>query len=364
MDAANTIENAEALDFAEILRECLTCGVIVLDTNLHVSAFNAPAENMIGLKASSILHQPIERLPEGLRVMIQESAAAKVPISGRTLILPQPNSPPSALQVSSTPVLNEAGALEGLAIVLNELSAAQKLGWNMQRLDRLASIGTLSASMAHEIKNALVAVATFIDDLLQKNKDAELAGLVRREIRRVDSIVSQMLKFAGPAKPTFSPLRLHRVLDQSLRLIHPQLDSKQIRLCRSFAAQPDVIVGDGYQLEQVFINILLNAVAAMDSHGQLSVSTMTTPMAPGAAAGPNSEPTLQVVVSDTGAGIPAENLSRLFEPFFTTKPHGSGLGLAISRRIILEHHAKIGVESELGKGTTFRLSFPIVKAGT
>jgi two-component system NtrC family sensor kinase len=229
----------------------------------------------------------------------------------------------------------------------------------MQRLDRLASIGTLSASMAHEIKNALVAVNTFVQDLILRNKDAELAGLVSRELRRIDSIINQMLKFAGPAKPTFARISVHRILDQSLRLIQPQLERKQIRLRRSLAARHDKVEADHYQLEQAFLNLFLNAVAAMESQGELSVLTELVHQPPAPPATGPSESLLQVSIGDTGVGIPSDDLPRLFEPFFTTRSQGTGLGLAITRRILLEHRARITVESELKKGTVFRILFPL-----
>src|SRR6058998_2509687 len=123
----------------------------------------------------------------------------------------------------------------------------------LRRLNRLASVGTLAASMAHEIKNALVAGKTFIDLLLEKHQDAELAEIVRRELGRIDALVSQMLKFAAPAKPAFSPVRLHDVLDHSLRLVQPQMGIKGIALRRLLQAAPDLVEADDYQLEQAFV---------------------------------------------------------------------------------------------------------------
>jgi len=240
--------------------------------------------------------------------------------------------------------------------VLNDLSAARNLESSMRRLDRLASIGTLSASMAHEIKNALVAVRTFIDLLIQQNKDAELASTVGREITRIDSIVSQMLRFAGPAQPTFSILHLHEVVEHSLRLVEHQLAGKNIRLRKSLAASPDLLRGDSYQLEQVLLNLFFNAIQAMGPDDELSVSTeLVLPPQPS----PRPEDAqLRLRVQDTGLGIPPENIPRLFDPFFTTKKKGIGLGLSITRRIIQEHSGTIGVESVLNQGTTFTLFLP------
>src|SRR5207245_8400399 len=163
--------------------------------------------------------------------------------------------------------------LAAVAFLLADSHAAGRREQELRRLDRLASIGTLSASMAHEIKNALVAGKTFIDLLLEKHQDAELVEIVRREMGRIDSIVSQMLRFAVPAKPTFSTIRLHEILDHSLRLVQPQLEGKSISLSRSFQAASDLVNGDDYQLQQAFVNLFLNALEAMGPNGTLTVAT-------------------------------------------------------------------------------------------
>jgi two-component system sensor histidine kinase HydH len=245
-----------------------------------------------------------------------------------------------------------------VALVLRDLSSAKRFEHDMQRLERLATIGTLSASMAHEIKNALVAGKTFIELLVEKNQDAELAGIVRREMGRIDSIVSQMLKFAGPAKPSFTAIRLHEILEHSLRLVQTQMEGKSITLNRSFHAVPDLAKGDDYQLQQAFVNLFLNALEAMAPKGMLTVATETVFAAMTATSQNPPEATLRVTIKDTGAGIAPENLARLFEPFFTTKPSGTGLGLPITRRIIQEHGGAITVESLPHKGTTFSVVLP------
>jgi two-component system NtrC family sensor kinase len=237
---------------------------------------------------------------------------------------------------------------------------APQLEERLERLDRLASMGTLAAATAHEIKNALVAGKTFIDLLLEKHKDAELAGVVRREMGRIDAIVSGMLKFAGPARPALSKVHLHEILEHSLRLVQHQLQAKHIALNRSFQAAPDLAQGNECQLQQAFVNLLLNALEAMGPGGSLLVATEIIPPAarPAALGNPPGLAQLRVTVKDTGAGVAPENLPRLFEPFFTTKPDGTGLGLPITRRIILEHQGAITLQSQPGQGTTFQITLP------
>jgi signal transduction histidine kinase len=233
----------------------------------------------------------------------------------------------------------------------NQWDAAPISEQSMRRLDRLASLGLLSAGMAHEIKNSLVAVNTFVGRLLENGEDREFSETVRRELRRIDTLVSQMLQFAAPGKTEFATVHVHVLLDHSLRLIEHQLKGKSISLNRRYAAAPDTVSGDEYQLQQALMNLLLNAVEAMGMNGTLTVTTEIA----GEKAG---EHRVRIHIQDTGAGIAPEHLPRLFEPFFTTKKNGTGLGLAICQRIIHEHDGDITAQSEPKKGATFSLSLP------
>jgi two-component system NtrC family sensor kinase len=236
----------------------------------------------------------------------------------------------------------------------------------LRQLERLANLGTLAATMAHEIKNALVAVKTFSDLLLEQNRDAELSNLVRREIGRIDAIVSRMLRFSGPARAAVSAISLHESLEHALRLVQPRLESKSIGLERSFAAAQDRIEGNDTQIQQAFINLFLNALEAMPAKGTLTVATQCVPAdtLPAILQDSAQRPCICVTIQDTGTGIPPEDLPRLFEPFFTTKPNGTGLGLLITRRIVLEHQGDISVQSRPGWGTAFRIVLPAVAGRT
>src|SRR5207237_5033480 len=169
-------------------------------------------------------------------------------------------------------------------------------------------------------------------------KDAELTGIVSREVRRIDSIVSQMLRFAGPAKPTFSALLMRDVLEQSCRLIEHQLAKKQIHLQKTFLASPDLMRGDSYQLEQAFLNLLFNAIEAMGPNGELVIATDLVTLETKSPVLPASQPThLRLRIKDNGVGIPPENIARRFDPFFTTKKRGRALGFSITRRLVKTH---------------------------
>lgn len=351
----------QGLGFAATLSDCILSGVITVNGANKIESITQAAARMLRLEPDRVAKQSLDVLPPALRDIIGEISSSRIPITNRSIQLPGVGTAATSLRVSA--FVMHGSRDPSVALVLNELDCGPFLDQHLRQLDRLASAGTLASSMAHEIRNALVAGKTFIDLLLEKNQDAELVEIVGREFGRIESIVSQMLKFAAPAKPCFSMIRLHDALDHSLRLVQSRIQSGSISLRRDYGAGPDLISGDDYQLEQAFVNLLLNAVEAMEPNGQLSVTTRSSP-----APSPNHPLNgahhghLLLTIKDTGSGITAENMQHLFEPFFTTKPNGTGLGLLITRRIIQEHNGDITVESQPNQGAAFQIKLPTFTA--
>jgi len=360
-DSTSILEGQDGLELANIFDSCLVCGVLVVDGRKKIRSLSPRAEKIIHLKAARMVNRSIDSLPIPLLTVIQKTLSSRKPIMGRKILLPAERGRHSTLLINTILTGGRAARQPGVVAVLNDISAAATWESNMRRVDRLHSVGTLAASMAHEVKNSFVAVKTFVDLLQEKNQQAELADVVRAEMRKIDSIISQMLKLSAPAKPEFAAIHLHFVLNKSLLLIQHLMEEKRIRLTRAFGAFSDMVEGDANQLEQVFINLLFNAIDAMGHDGHLAVSTAFLPggATPDGKAG-KSLPMLRVTVQDSGSGVAPENLPRLFEPFFTTKADGTGLGLAIVRRVIQEHGGTVDVESELNKGTTFTILLPAV----
>lgn len=358
----NDLRSAEAgckgLNFESMLRECLACGILLVDSADRVTALTPEAERVLQWPARDD-KRPLELLPSALQCLVAEAQKTGRSVMERRISLPTAGAEPAAYSATLL-ALSPPRQNIRFVVLLRSVSRFPGLESTLRRLDRLASLGTLSASMAHEIKNALVAVRTFIDLLLEKNQDAELAEVVRREMGRMDLIVSHMLKFAAPPQPAFQSVRLHDVLDHALRLAQHRFANKTITFQREFNASPDVFSGDDRQLEQAFVNLLFNAVDAIGPEGTL---TVRTDVATGNGALELREGRgnryLRLRITDTGIGIAPEDLPRVFEPFFTTKANGTGLGLAVTRRIIEEHNGSIQVESESGKGTTFTILLPL-----
>lgn len=358
-------EGRDDWDFTHVLRDCLNSGVLAVDARGKVTGFNPRAEALLHGVSGPLRGKAAADLPAPVARLIQKALSARKPVSGREFTLPGGDHGHLVVRAGATPIAGRGGKPSGVVVVLNDISTAGKWEANIRRLDRLHSVGTLSASMAHEVKNAFVAVRTFVDLLLEQNKSADLAEVVRMEMNRIDVILGQMRKFAGPLQPNFSEVRLNFVMDKSLTLIQHLLEQKKIKVSRSLDAAHDLLQGDSDQLEQAFINLLFNALDAMKPHGKLAVSTevLATGTKIDGLASQKDRPLVRVAIHDNGTGIPPEHMDRLFEPFFTTKTDGTGLGLAITRRIIREHHGAITVQSEPHKGTTFNLFLPTTGTG-
>jgi len=351
----------EGLNFGSMLREYLASGMIAVDAAEKIIALTPEAERTLGL--ASIKGRCFGTLPESVKSVIREARTTGHAVVERRIML-QPDSAGTSLSITAMPVSAGNDSISVFAM-LRDVSSGRKLEHNLRRLDRLASMGTLSASMAHEIKNALVPVRTLVDLLLEKKSENELAGTVRRELARVESIVSHMLRFAPPAHPTFSPIRLHELLEHSLRLAQHRIGNKVIAIHREFHASPDSFNGDDHQLEQAFVNLMLNAVEAIGPEGRLTISTDLVNADAPAQLREGGAKALRVGIADTGTGISPEHLGRIFEPFFTTKHHGTGLGLPVTRRIIAEHGGSIEIDSSPGAGTTFTIHLPVAgKSGS
>jgi signal transduction histidine kinase len=347
--------SATSLGLSEVFRDCLPCGLLAVSPEGRIAWLNAAAARLLGAPVEAWTDRPLADLPAGLRdfllrapVTTEEEVRWEIPGRGRFLC-----------QLCS---LGEIPAAQpGLRwFTLHDLRPMDQVERELVRMDRLANIGTLAASVAHEIKNALVAVKTYVE-LAQSGEPApELGQVALRELKRIETIVLQMLRFTGLPRQQTGQVRLREILEHALRLVQEPLRLKSIRLERRYQTEDDRVIGNEYQLEQAFVNLLINAIESMTSGGTLTLEVVReNPDEPAEALREGGRPPrLRVTVADTGSGIAPEDLPRVFEPFFTTKRDGTGLGLAITRRIFEEHQAAISVESRLHHGTAFHILFP------
>ena len=292
----NFAEILNDLNVTDALCKCTACATVVVERE-KIFLVTPDASSLLGLNAAELAGEHFSALPVRLRQLFEQTLSTGQPVSEKI-----PSSGQAGIQASLSPIFGKRGKISGAVANLHDLSCIEQLAKRVSQIDRLASIGTLSASMAHEIKNALVAIRTFTDLLLSRNQEDELAGIVGREMTRIDSIVSQMLMFSGPAKPTLAPLHLHDVLNHSLQLVQHQLDEKSVKLDRSFSAASDLVKADDYQIKQAFLNLFFNALDAIPVNGNLVVGTelvATDPELPDALR-EQSPSRLRVTIRDSG----------------------------------------------------------------
>lgn len=372
---AVAIENAQlftevqnAKIYNETLLQNLTTGVIAADVEGRITVFNKEAEQITELPWKNVVDRAIDDLPAPLCEVLGATLRSGKLQENREIVLRSGDNG-LVVRASSSIFHGEEGQMLGALMVLTDITALKRLELQIRRSDRLASLGTLSAGMAHEIKNPLVSIKTFTQLLPERYQDSDFretfSNLIGHEIDRIDSLVNQLLRFARPAKPLLKPMHVNEVLEKSLMLVGHRLYQKEIKLTRSWDAEVDTIRADADQLEQVFLNFFLNAMDAMKQGGELRVETEIRAAEEWVAAVNGASDEVNelfcITVRDDGEGIRSEDIPHVFDPFFTTKDFGTGLGLSVVHAIIQEHGGQIEVQSEIAKGTAFHILLPLVR---
>jgi signal transduction histidine kinase len=258
----------------------------------------------------------------------------------------------------------------GTIISFRDISLIKQMQAEVLRMDRLASLGVLASGIAHEIRNPLAGIKTVAqtleEDIDPNDNRREYVARIIRQVNRMDDLLKTLFSYARPKSPVPSKCRLQDIVSEVKALMQQRFEKSGIEFLENYAHDLPPAYVDFQQIQQVFINLFLNAIDAMPSGGKLMVvarpqlTTLPRVDRRRRHASPNKRTWYsEVCVIDTGEGIPPENLQAIFDPFFTTKPQGSGLGLSIVYRIIEEHHGDIHVQSEVGKGTTFAMLLPI-----
>jgi signal transduction histidine kinase len=267
------------------------------------------------------------------------------------------------IQVTSSDELGQLSAAFNEMTV--QLGRVRELEERLRRADRLAALGTMAAGIAHDIRNPLTSILIFSQLMSLHHDDPEVREkfdrVVPRELERVQAVIEDMMELARPTTINLEPANLNEVIAQVLELFEGQITAQGVAVQRDFQRDLPFCMADRKRLHRCVGNLVSNAIQAMPSGGQLSVQTALVQMAFPASRPPGTKPeaAIQVTVSDTGQGIPPDRLSRIFDPFYTTKEKGVGLGMAITHRIVEDHKGTIDVHSEVGKGATFTLHFPI-----
>jgi two-component system NtrC family sensor kinase len=224
--------------------------------------------------------------------------------------------------------------------------------------EKMAAFGQLGAGIAHEVKNPLAGILGYAQLALRKIKPDDTTvknylEIVEKETKRCKSIIENLLKFARQEKTVMDKVEVATLVDEAMKLVEHQLNMNGVKITKNVAAGVPPIFANSNQLQQVLMNLSINAQHAMEKGGMITISASKL-----------NEKTVEIRVTDTGHGIPKEIMTKIFEPFFTTKPagQGTGLGLSVTYGIIRDHKGTIAVESTVGVGTTFKMSLPIATA--
>ena len=235
------------------------------------------------------------------------------------------------------------------------------------RSEKMASLGQLAASVAHEVNNPLAGIMIYVKLMLKKYNDGKLQAegtdeqllKMQKELERTTRIIRNLLDFARQSEPSMAPVQINKAVEAALLLVGNQISLENVNLVKTLNPQLPPVRADFDKIQQVLINIILNATQAMPDGGNLAISTS---VADGIRINNDIRKTVKISISDTGVGIPPENLEKLFNPFFTTKEKGKGVGLGLSvvHGIIQKHNGKIEVESKPNEGTTFRIYLEVM----
>jgi len=340
--------------------------MILLDEERRIRAWNAGAEALLGYAADEATGQTLALLAseerraelEGIWAALAKRDHVRIPA---TRVL-RKDGTPLWIDAAFTTVRVEGGTSLGVWAVFRDITAGKTLEEEKLQSERLALIGTMSAKLAHEVRNPLNSLVLGLDlvrdDLNalspgggEKAQEAlDLLGSVEDELHRIRRTVEDYLRFARLPRVQLEPLNLDQLLADRLELLRADFQQTKIALDLDLGAGDAPVHADPAQLWQAVLNLVRNAIEAMPSGGTLRIQTRVV------------SDRVECRIEDTGSGMSSEALSQLFRPFFSTKSGGTGLGMALARQILHEHGAGIECESEVGEGTCFTLSFPRAQA--
>lgn len=394
---ADKMQQYERLkEFSENIVESINVGVLAAGLNDRVESWNSQMERLTGIPRSEALSRPLSELfPAELashfealqgsldvhqlyRIVLRPAEVVRVGSNGDGVLPVNGNGNGNGalaeidhdeagvsqreetrrdvtVNVAIAPLVTRDGSCIGRLVILDDITEREELERKLVQADKLSSIGLLAAGVAHEVNTPLAVISTYAQMLAKQvagdEQKSKLLDKIARQTFRASEIVNSLLNFSRTSSTLFEDIDLNRVVRETLTLLEHQFQKASVHLDCDLEEALPLIRGNAGKLQQVFLNLFINARDAMESGGTLRVTTKPDSVG------------VQVEVSDSGAGIPRENLARIFDPFFTTKGarKGTGLGLSVSYGIVEEHGGVIEVESKPGEGTVFRLQFPAVK---
>ena len=362
-------------EFSENIVESINVGIVAADLEDRVESWNTQMETPTGISRERATGQRLRDLfPVAFMQSLDETRERagvhqlyKIPLRPRTWGLPAANGNGNGthhapapqterlLNLAIAPLVTREREQIGRLIIFDDVTERAELEQRLVQTDKLSSIGLLAAGVAHEVNTPLAVISTYAQMLTKQisgdDPKSKLLEKIAKQTFRASEIVNSLLNFSRTSKTEFEEVDLNRCLRETLSLIEHQLETAGVRVAFIPEAGLPAIKGNNGKLQQVFLNLFLNARDAMENGGMLEVATSS------------DEGRARISVKDTGNGIDASHLGRIYDPFFTTKgaKKGTGLGLAVTYGIVREHNGNIEAESRPGEGSTFSLDFPLVQ---
>jgi PAS domain S-box-containing protein len=329
------LEIRDSREYLKAILQSIGEAMIVLDRDEKITMINRASEELLCLDSRDVIGKMFNELDVEID---DERSGTKLTVKGRKY----------EIIFSRSVVSDPEGLVRGYVVLIKDITRLKELEqWN-ERNQRLISMGEMAAKIVHEIRSPLCSIELFSNMLstdLKGTEHSEMADGISTGIRSLNNILTNMLFFAKPQKPSFTGIDIGSTVEESVKVLAPLMDVRGIRLHASTGNES--VCGDSELLKQVFMNIVLNAIQAMSGGGDLKVETGTT------------DGYVTVSVIDDGEGITDENLEKIFDPFFSTKEKGTGLGLAIVHKIVQSHNGLIKVFRNEGAGSTFCIYFPL-----
>lgn len=356
---AKAAELAQLKVYNEHVIESISVGVAVITPEGEITVWNNTLQGILGLNSTEVLGRNIsEVLPEDLIEAMKEVVEGPRWVVEDTAHLYKTHLKAAReetrlVNITFSPFIMQDNMVTGTLLVFDDVTDNVRLESQLLQAEKLSSIGLFAAGVAHEVNTPLAAISSYTQMLLKdtphSNPSRELLAKIEKQSFRASNIVNKLLNFARFDETDFQEVNLNALMLETLSLLDHQLKKNKIEVVLELDPSLPSTVGNGGKLQQVFMNLFLNARDAMNGGGVLRLRTQ------------QQNSTVVVQVADTGTGISKENVKRIYDPFFTTKEvgKGTGLGLSVSYGIIQEHSGRIGVASEPGLGTTFTVHFPI-----
>ena len=340
-------------DYTQSILRSITSGVLTVGPDGSVTTANPAAERMLGMSEFEMVPRQISLLFQadgGISGDVEKVLAGRLPLALREATLTTATGREVHVQSSTSRMRAVGGTVLGAVVTLEDVSDIKALTDQLIRADRLAAMGELTAGVAHEVRNPLGVIRASVQLLEDAQCDAsrihEAAEVIKQEIDRLDKVIKALLDFGRPSKPTLVRADLNELLQDVVLFTTRFARQSDVHIEQNLAEDLPLVHGDPDQLKQVFLNLVTNAVQAMEAKG--GTITLTTRA---------SGEYVQVSVADTGPGISPVDAPKVFDPFFTKRAEGTGLGLTIVHRIIDEHEGRIELESS-PDGTVFNVTLP------